>query len=181
VHWAFDRNPDYYSHFANDCTNFISQVLHAGGMWYMRNYEKGKGSWWSHDEGSITGPNIVSTDSWRLSEVLNHHLVEYHLVKPVSHPIPGDLVFYDFGDHAGEWDHIDVVTKGSGRSIAVTSHTKDKRNDDFYGSVVPRQKKEHGKLVPLHEHYDTADNELKGKRWTYEFYRPVHAGANIDE
>jgi len=55
--WALDRNPDYYNfeEIGGDCTNYISQILHAGGCkmdkssqiygWYYNNANDKSHSW----------------------------------------------------------------------------------------------------------------------------------------
>ena len=54
--WALGRNPQYYdySHLGGDCTNFISQCIHAGGGvmnytpntgWYYRNANDKAPAW----------------------------------------------------------------------------------------------------------------------------------------
>ena len=45
--WAFERNPAYYNFegIGGDCTNFISQCIHAGGA--PMNYTKDVGWYYS--------------------------------------------------------------------------------------------------------------------------------------
>ncbi|KNF07504.1 hypothetical protein CLPU_16c00600 [Gottschalkia purinilytica] len=54
--WAFSRNPEYYDfeNLGGDCTNFISQALHAGGCpmnhtrdtgWYFYNLNNRAAAW----------------------------------------------------------------------------------------------------------------------------------------
>lgn len=95
----------------DDCTNFVSQALHAGGIGMNFTTSRGKG-WW------YRGPK----EEWSLSWAVAHSLVMYlrHNKKSQgpraeerSHAKGleiGDVICYDWqGD--GRWDHNTIVTK----------------------------------------------------------------------
>jgi hypothetical protein len=79
------RNPHYADYGSNNCTNFVSQVIFAGRVRYMRAFEKGDGSWWYYNFGSGgvfgDGPSAgwEDTNSWRQSNELPRHLWQYGL------------------------------------------------------------------------------------------------------
>ena len=118
-----DYNPAYEA-FGDDCTNFISQCLHAGGvpMWGQPNRTKG---WW------------YSGKSWSYSWTVAHAL---HLLLQSSKSGPkttqvstpqelmlGDVICYDFeGD--GRFNHNTIVTaKDIFDMPLVNAHTFDSR------------------------------------------------------
>jgi hypothetical protein len=61
--WALSRNPAYRNFSPDDCTNFISQVLYAGGWQYVNNFYY---DWWYNpDTQSLSWINVgeLSTSS----------------------------------------------------------------------------------------------------------------------
>ncbi|WAA11877.1 amidase domain-containing protein [Fervidibacillus halotolerans] len=103
--WWNDTNPKYKS-FENNCTNFISQCLHAGGapMWGYPNRTKG---WW------YQGNNW--SYSWSVAHALCLYLssstkgLRAEVVEDPRSLQLGDVIFYDFqGD--GRFDHSTIVT-----------------------------------------------------------------------
>jgi hypothetical protein len=111
------RNPDYPSFSGSalrpgggDCTNFINQALRAGGLAFMRQYERGRGSWWVQERKAYGGHGMVgigfeSTDSWRLTTVMQRHLEEYGLASRIPNGVrdwrEGDLIFFNYLGAAG--------------------------------------------------------------------------------
>src|SRR5690606_3001056 len=102
--WWNDYNPKYKK-FTDNCTNFISQCLHAGGapMWGYPN--RGKGWWMQNNNWSY---------SWSVANALRLYLSNSKQglqAKEVSSPtelILGDVICYDFeGD--GRYNHNTIV------------------------------------------------------------------------
>jgi hypothetical protein len=113
------------------------QSLRAGGLWFMREYEKGDGSWWV--KPPVIPPNIIIsplrgvfkyTQSWTLAEKLYDHLIDYNLGEITGagrqgNPIDsdllhvGDVIFLDFDNHAGRWDHSQFVSGRDARGEFV--------------------------------------------------------------
>lgn len=118
-----DYNPEYKA-FADDCTNFISQCLHAGGvpMWGQSN--RSRGWWYSGDNWSY---------SWSVAHALNLLLLSSKgglKTTQVSSPeelMLGDIICYDFeGD--GRINHNTIVTaKDMYDMPLVNAHTYDSR------------------------------------------------------
>lgn len=185
--WAHDRNHNYAS-FTDDCTNYISQALHAGGMWWMRNFEHGEGSWWSHkfyfNNRNVRTYWIDTTASWRLTTVLFNHLVDYKLARRVPDPRyarVGDLFFYDWGKEGDEWDHVDIVTGSDGTQPLLSGHGLDKRNAGFYTTVLNRAIDKKGPVLPLSWHWSAPHNRLNKHGWTFIIMRVTKQGANISK
>lgn len=121
--WWNDYNPAYRK-FQNDCTSFISQCLHAGGV-PMRGYPNRQTGWW------IKGQNY--SYSWAVANSLRLFLDNSKSglgAKLVSRPellLPGDVICYDFqGD--GRFDHNTiVVAKDANGMPLVNAHTYNSR------------------------------------------------------
>jgi len=114
-----------YPRFTDDCTNFISQCLHAGGIPMLFSKEKGKGWWMRTGKGG----------EWSYSWAVAHSL--YLLLKSGGAPmravtknsatelIPGDIICYDF-DGDGRFQHNTiVVAKDANQMPLVNAHTTD--------------------------------------------------------
>ncbi len=121
--WWNEFNPAYYK-FTDDCTNYISQCLHAGGipMWGAPNKSKG---WW------------IRGKSWSYTWTTAHSL--YHLLKSgnairtkqvesAKELNLGDILCIDFeGD--GRFDHNLIVTaKDQDGMPLVNAHTMNSRH-----------------------------------------------------
>lgn len=107
--WALSYNP-HYLRFSDDCTNFVSQALHAGGLAY-KGYQKNPGSnanWWQD------AANNDWSKSWTVASELRQHLQAYgHGTFEGSAPgtstkpytpnsvKTGDVYFFDFGQGWG--------------------------------------------------------------------------------
>lgn len=74
------RNQHYHDYGGDNCTNFVSQVIFAGRVRYMRAFEHGDGSWW-YFSGPPEHPSNAwdDTESWRLADKLPRHLWRFGL------------------------------------------------------------------------------------------------------
>ena len=118
-----DYNPAYQA-FEDDCTNFISQCLHAGGvpMWGQPN--RSRGWWYSGKSWSY---------SWTVAHALNLFLqsskggLKTIQVSSPQELMLGDIICYDFeGD--GRFNHNTIVTaKDIYDMPLVNAHTFDSR------------------------------------------------------
>ncbi|MEI5906276.1 amidase domain-containing protein [Bacillus spongiae] len=121
--WWDDYNPAYKK-FEVDCTNFISQCLHAGGA-PMRGHGNRSKGWWM-------GGNNWSY-SWSVANSLRWYLPSSTVglrAKEVNEPEElqlGDVICYDFeGD--GRTNHNTIVTaKDVYGSPLVNAHTYNSR------------------------------------------------------
>ena len=122
--WWNEYNPAYQS-FENDCTNYISQCLRAGGAPMRGQPNRSRGWWYSGDVWSY---------SWSVAHALNLYLqnsVEGLRTREVSSPeelLLGDIICYDFeGD--GRFNHNTIVTaKDYNGMPLVNAHTYDSRH-----------------------------------------------------
>jgi hypothetical protein len=121
--WWNTYNPAYQK-FENDCTNFISQCLHAGGA-PMRGYpNRGSGWWYRNNNWSY---------SWSVAHALRLYLGNSKSglrTREVSSPdqlLLGDVICYDFeGD--GRYNHNTIVTgKDAFGMPLVNAHTYNSR------------------------------------------------------
>ncbi|TSI05965.1 amidase domain-containing protein [Lysinibacillus sp. BW-2-10] len=130
--WWKGRNPNYPS-FQDDCTNFISQCLRAGGA-PMSGYPNRARGWWITDgwkSGRGTGgyySNETWSYSWTVSSSLRWYLESAKsglTAKRVQSPSElniGDVIFYDFqGD--GRIDHSTIVTSIVNGVPYIHAHT----------------------------------------------------------
>ncbi|MFT8318786.1 MAG: amidase domain-containing protein [Sporolactobacillus sp.] len=122
--WWNRRNPAFPV-VENDCTNFISQCLYAGGipMWGMPVRNRG---WWQQQTNWSFSWTVANSLRWYLSSSGN--IIGTAEVEQADQLVPGDVICYDFeGD--GNWNHNTMVTSidPSGEPL-VNAHTYDTRN-----------------------------------------------------
>lgn len=123
--WWNKRNPNF-PQFQNDCTNFISQCLLAGGIPMKHSSNVSEGWWYNH-----------STKRWSLSWSVSHSLRWYLLNKKLATQVSdvsllkvGDLIFLDFqGD--GRIDHCTIVNSTGVFGVTVNAHTSDSYNRNY--------------------------------------------------
>jgi hypothetical protein len=121
--WWNSYNPAYQK-FENDCTNFISQCLRAGGAPMRGNPNRGNGWWYQSKNWSY---------SWSVAHALRIYLGNSKSglrAKEVSSPdqlMLGDVICYDFeGD--GRYNHNTIVTgKDAAGMPLVNAHTYNSR------------------------------------------------------
>ncbi|QHE51170.1 amidase domain-containing protein [Pontibacillus sp. HMF3514] len=117
--WWNDYNPAFRT-FENDCTNFISQCLRAGGapMWGSPSRSKG---WWYTAKTWSYSWTVANAMRWYLSGAKQG--VKGKSVERASDLLLGDIICYDFeGD--GRWNHTTiVVAKDANDEPLVNAHT----------------------------------------------------------
>ncbi|KEO83038.1 amidase domain-containing protein [Tumebacillus flagellatus] len=103
--WWNKFNPVFKEMKGNDCTNFISQVLYAGGMPLVTGGSRSNGWWYD-----------VRTHNWSYSWAVAHSLKlalsRILHAQEVGDPRQlkiGDVICYDW-DGDGRWQHNTVVT-----------------------------------------------------------------------
>jgi Putative amidase domain len=121
--WWNDYNPTFKK-FDVDCTNYISQCLHAGGA-AMRGYPNRSKGWWMK--------NNNWSYSWTVANSLRWHLPGSTIglrAKEVSKPeqlLLGDVICYDFQGN-GHFDHNTMVTGKDAQGMPlVNAHTTNSR------------------------------------------------------
>lgn len=121
--WWDDHNPAYQA-FDVDCTNYISQCLHAGKA-PMRGYPDRTKGWWMQGKSW--------SYSWTVAHALRWHLSGSKSglrAREVSHAddlVPGDVICYDF-DGDGRFEHTTfVVDQDEKGHPLVNAHTMNSR------------------------------------------------------
>jgi hypothetical protein len=179
-HWDHYNFPTYYG-YENDCTDYVSQLLHAGGMPMLRAYEKGKDSWFTMP-GVLGFPNYepYHSDSWVQVEVLYHQLLNTGLARPLTKgeiPHAGDIVFFHWYLH-GEppIDHVGMIVSGNNDHPATeiyTSHTNNRL------TTMEAEYKEIGKYLHERNKAIPASEYGRGKWWQWYVLRPIHLSAYV--
>jgi hypothetical protein len=122
--WWNQRNPEYPL-IENDCTNFVSQCLHAGAvpMWGRPVRSRG---WWHERTNWSFSWAVANSLRWYLSRSGN--MIGATEKERADQLVPGDVICYDF-DGDGHWNHNTMVTALdlSGQPL-VNAHTYNTRN-----------------------------------------------------
>ena len=138
------RNPFYMNFGSNNCTNFISQILRAGGEKQMRFGHKDNDAWWYHRQlpwspsFSFYYEAADFSPTWTLADVLPRFLWQYGYVHidPVNEPYgwtKGDIIAENwFADGYGEFNHLQFVVgttgSGSGREPLIANESSEGSN-----------------------------------------------------
>lgn len=125
--WALGRNPEYYdySDIGGDCTNFCSQVLHAGGC--VMNYS---GNGWFYNNGNNKAP------SWTGVNFLYRFLVRDKDIGPTAKETGvremqiGDIIQLSF-QKSDAFDHSLVVVE-CGNPVAIWNIKVCTHSDDQF-------------------------------------------------
>ncbi len=142
LRWADGYNPDYDRQ-DNDCTNFVSQALRAGGWSVKDGVDASDKQNWSPDLWGPRGPSKTwSVSGWLLefatkttdrgialgrADVASDWNSLWSL-------LPGDIVFTDWGPNGtdGNIDHAMIVDGGftsqGFREPTISQHTNARRN-----------------------------------------------------
>ena len=138
LRYGIDPNPDYVYIADNDCTNFISQCLRAGGA---RNQYHGTHPWWYAD-GAMSGSwSVAAMLYWYIlvSTENNQGVTAATFFQSTGEPIDplimdtielGDLIQYR--NDEGQIRHSTIITgfmqTSRGMEPAVTQHTRNAVN-----------------------------------------------------
>lgn len=122
--WATKINPTYGEEktkifFSADCTNFVSQILYAGGI-SMDKYDDDTKGWWWSSKG-------VRSASWVNANIFKNYMGSGYSTQKwsdfVSNVRDGDFIGVDFGDD-GSVDHMGFVYTKSGGKLKIAQHTR---------------------------------------------------------
>jgi hypothetical protein len=147
-------NLHYANYAPNDCTNFVSQALQAGGMNFMREWGRGEGSWWAQTSRGIQLSSDSTTHSWRIVETLKKHLLDYGLAVNTDKWRVGDLVWWNWHDGGSNADHFHIVTKIVSGVPRLAGHGGKPGADSNYAEMpLPKVKQ---RVVSKHPRYSFA-------------------------
>ncbi|WP_257458443.1 amidase domain-containing protein [Archangium lipolyticum] len=119
--WAYGRNPAYRS-FSNDCTNFISQAMYAGGWSMVEGWYQSSSVWWysslnqSYTWAGAHNWYFFATGSGRTTTLSN-----------VWYLALADVLQMDF-ERDNNINHTMIVTQTSGSERYLTYHSTDTLN-----------------------------------------------------
>ena len=126
--YATSPNYSYYPYYEGaDCTNFVSQVLVAGGIAQTSTYDLDPNSGWWHTTryDSTFGTLHYSSKSWRIADTFAKYMGIYYTTKnhynfsaAVS---TGDIIGFDDPED-GDWNHMAFVVDSD--SYAATYGSK---------------------------------------------------------
>ncbi|WP_370941927.1 amidase domain-containing protein [Amycolatopsis sp. cg5] len=142
--WALDRNSAYPS-FGNDCTNFVSQAMSAGGWLHVVNpgpfgNPTDKGNWYMRYLSTHAG----YSQTWSVADMFRYFAIDNSTPRRVTlngnHSRRGDVIWADW-DLAngspgvdGHWDHVMIITGDAYPNVddwitkTVSYHTTDTRD-----------------------------------------------------
>jgi hypothetical protein len=106
-------NPHFLK-FTDDCTNYISQCLLAGGIPMTSGTENPSVGWWYHRRGKA---GHHWSYSWSVAHSFYWYLRGKHKTGPRADAVKsptdlrlGDIICYDFEGN-GVWNHNTIVTR----------------------------------------------------------------------
>ncbi|MEG2273063.1 MAG: amidase domain-containing protein [Acinetobacter sp.] len=136
LQWAgAARNPSYRT-FDNDCTNYASQTLRAGGWKDTTTSTSTQMHSWFYKSASNYGQTWSVANSLRARIANGYELGTEKLGKSFLGTGPeylnnkirvGDLILADW-DNDGIYQHVFVVTSVSFSETLISSHTNDRKN-----------------------------------------------------
>lgn len=122
--WWNRRNPAYRN-FQDNCTNFISQCLHAGES-PMTGYPNVRSGWWQQNKQWSWSWAVAHSFQWYLSGTPAG--LRAKRVERPEELLLGDVIAYDFEDD-GRWNHTTIVTaKDANGMPLVNAHSADSRH-----------------------------------------------------
>jgi hypothetical protein len=133
--YATSRNPDY-KNFTNDCTNFVSQSLFAGGWTLVGTVDRTNDANWFYACPWISYSWGAAYNQWDFVRNYSNRAIELPVTATDQHPdearlFEGDLVYCDWNPPGpdGRVDHVTIVTsKLASGDIALSYHTTDTLN-----------------------------------------------------
>ncbi|MDE5415451.1 amidase domain-containing protein [Alkalihalobacterium chitinilyticum] len=121
--WWNDYNPAY-RRFEDNCTNFISQCLRAGGAPMIGHPNRSNGWWYRNNNWSYSW-SVAHSMRWHLSGAKSG--VRGKEMSSASELSPGDVICYDFNGN-GRWQHTTiVVAKDENGEPLVNAQTTNSR------------------------------------------------------
>lgn len=120
--WALGRNPAYRDFGDNDCTNFVSQCVFAGGMPMVEPK-------WAYSSFTQSRSWVLVTEFWTAMYQLGYGT-------PNSSAYRGDIVQF-YNSTKKEWSHAGIITaKDSYATLFYSAHSSNRRDYGLY-NVYP--------------------------------------------
>jgi RHS repeat-associated protein len=136
--WAYTHWNNSYEWFGDDCTDFASNALAAGGMQQVTSFGNKSAT---DDRNWFFSPPVPRvrpmqwSHSWSVAHDLAVHLTDYGASWIYGYNSPeiqdGDLIFADWKSPSyGGISHVGVITGIQGNGMPyITQHTRDIRNE----------------------------------------------------
>lgn len=139
--WAFERNPRYadFTEMGGDCTNFVSQCLHAGGA--PMNFRPHTG--WYYISLSSRAPAWSGVEAFFRFLTTNQSTGPYARETALSAMEPGDVVQLSFNG-SGLFSHSLLVVEAgipptlSNTLVATHTYDSDYRPLDSWDNAAAR-------------------------------------------
>ncbi|MCD8511957.1 MAG: amidase domain-containing protein [Bacillus sp. (in: Bacteria)] len=121
--WWNEYNPNF-KRFDSDCTNYVSQCIHAGGV-PMKGFPDQANGWWYKNSQWSYSWTVAHAFRWYVSGTKSG--INVQEVSSPDQLLRGDVICYDFnGD--GNWQHTTIVVAKDGDGMPlVNAHTTDSR------------------------------------------------------
>ncbi|MGM9574639.1 MAG: amidase domain-containing protein, partial [Oscillospiraceae bacterium] len=153
IKWAYIRNPNFYS-YGQDCTNFVSQCLFAGGFkmddsWHS--YRELTTTWFGNPKAWLINQYRYDwdiTESWRLAKKQYELLVNSsycNMVVTIQSKngvvmaaykggiLPGDILYFE-NETKGIY-HATIVTKVEDGEIYYAGHTSSRAGHPLSSTI----------------------------------------------
>jgi hypothetical protein len=134
IRWAGDYNSIYHR-YGNDCTNFVSQALYAGGWPLVFTYidDARKTDKWNYETYIPGVGGADPTYTWRIASYLyDFSIRRTNPLGNIWNGNIGDLLFVDWdpnGKADGTIDHVMMVTgRDSGGMVYISQHSPARNN-----------------------------------------------------
>ncbi len=118
-------NPNYRSFPGDDCTNFVSQAMRAGGWTDVTGQSVATSNWWYN--AFTQSATWTAAQNW---ELFTYNRPRASMASFVSDLRVGDILQADWTSN-GTTDHSMVVTSKSGSDIYLTYHSNNVVNRSF--------------------------------------------------
>lgn len=112
----YNKDYDYYS--GNDCANFVSQSIHAGGIPFDNIFYPYSVAW-----------RYVDFEDKEFEEDLFSYILEKYASLALSQTValPGSIIFVDWNKNRSP-DHAMLLTYNDGYFACFSAHTSDRKN-----------------------------------------------------
>ncbi|HEX7308810.1 amidase domain-containing protein [Lentzea sp.] len=137
AHW--DNYNSAYRTFDNDCTNFISQIVEAGGWTHESGFYQDNHYWWYNFLNQTY--SWAGAHNWGLyAQVYSHRTAP---LANVYEMLTTDVLQADW-ENDGNINHTMIVTgysgsPGAASEIFLTYHTTNRLNVPFWGWLLPQE------------------------------------------
>ncbi|MBA4602737.1 amidase domain-containing protein, partial [Thermoactinomyces mirandus] len=150
-HPEFERMDSFGTNRGGDCANFVSQLLHAGGLkmnddWY---YEKGtfirhipilnrlikyfSPKWAVADEQYCYFSDKNNGYSEKTFQVAS--IDDLRELEEMGEIKPGDLLYWDYEDD-GKMNHATIITNVNSGQLKYSGHTNDTYNKPIVDTLI---------------------------------------------